>query len=113
MNVDEWIEYIIVLDKKVVLFIMIYFGIELLNKRVLDVVIDGEVYFKVVEVLNMNYLQLVVCMVIMDLMVEVEVFGVQIQFSENEVFNVIGCLVSNYEEVVGLKIFILDIVCIL
>ena len=34
MNVDEWIEYIIVSDKKVALPIMTHPGIELLNKRV-------------------------------------------------------------------------------
>ena len=32
MNVDEWIEYIIVSDKKVALPIMTHPGIELLNK---------------------------------------------------------------------------------
>ena len=46
MNVDEWIEYIIVSDKKVALPIMTHPGIELLNKRVLDAVTDGEVHFK-------------------------------------------------------------------
>lgn len=49
MNVDEWIEYIIVSDKKVALPIMTHPGIELLNKRVLDAVTDGEVHFKAVE----------------------------------------------------------------
>ena len=57
MNVDEWIEYIIVSDKKVALPIMTHPGIELLNKRVLDAVTDGEVHFKAVEALNMNYPQ--------------------------------------------------------
>ena len=109
MNVDEWIEYIIVSDKKVALPIMTHPGIELLNKRVLDAVTDGEVHFKAVEALNMNYPQSAACTVIMDLTVEAEAFGAQIQFSENEVPNVIGCLVSNYEEVVGLKIPTLDI----
>ena len=52
MNVDEWIEYIIVSDKKVALPIMTHPGIELLNKRVLDAVTDGEVHFKAVEALN-------------------------------------------------------------
>ena len=109
MNVDEWIEYIIVSDKKVALPIMTHPGIELLNKRVLDAVTDGEVHFKAVEALNMNYPQSAACTVIMDLTVEAEAFGAQIQFSENEVPNVIGRLVSNYEEVVGLKIPTLDI----
>ena len=109
MNVDEWIEYIMVSDKKVALPIMTHPGIELLNKRVLDAVTDGEVHFKAVEALNMNYPQSAACTVIMDLTVEAEAFGAQIQFSENEVPNVIGRLVSNYEEVVGLKIPTLDI----
>ena len=69
MNVDEWIEYIMVSDKKVALPIMTHPGIELLNKRVLDAVTDGEVHFKAVEALNMNYPQSAACTVIMDLTV--------------------------------------------
>ena len=77
MNVDEWIEYIIVSDKKVALPIMTHPGIELLNKRVLDAVTDGEVHFKAVEALNMNYPQSAACTVIMDLTVEAEAFRIE------------------------------------
>lgn len=104
MNIDQWINNIIKSDKKAAMPIMTHPGIELLNKKVLDAVTDGEVHFKAVEALNMNYPQSAACTVIMDLTVEAEAFGAQIQFSENEVPNITGRLVSNYDEVVNLKV---------
>lgn len=109
MNIDKWINDIIASDKRVALPIMTHPGIELLDKKVLDAVTDGEVHFKAVEALNVIYPQSVACTVIMDLTVEAEAFGAQIQFGENEVPNVIGRLVSNYDEVAGLQIPELDV----
>lgn len=104
MNVDQWIKDIIASGKRVVLPIMTHPGIELLGKRVLDAVTDGEVHFKAVEALNTHYPQSAACTVIMDLTVEAEAFGAQIQFADNEVPNVVGRLVSNYDEVVALQV---------
>lgn len=104
MNIDEWINEIIASDRRVALPIMTHPGIELLNRRVLDAVTDGEVHFKAVEALNQNYPQAAACTVIMDLTVEAEGFGAQIQFNENEVPNVIGRQVSNYDEVIRLEV---------
>lgn len=109
INVDKWIGSIIVSGKRVALPIMTHPGIELLGKRVLDAVTDGETHFRAVEALNANYPDSAACTVIMDLTVEAEAFGAQIQFSENEVPNVIGRLLSNYDEVARLEIPELDV----
>lgn len=58
-NVMELLLYIkdkLVLGKWVVIFIMIYLGIELLGKQVLDVVMNGEIYYYVICVLNECFL---------------------------------------------------------
>lgn len=104
MNIDRWIDTIISSKKKVALPIMTHPGIELLGNSVQDAVMDGEVHFRAIEALNRNFPQAVACTVIMDLTVEAEAFGAEVQFSENEVPNVIGRLASNYEEVERLQI---------
>lgn len=109
INVDKWIGDIITSGKSVALPIMTHPGIELLGKRVLDAVTDGEIHFKAVEALNANYADSVACTVIMDLTVEAEAFGAEVQFNENEVPNVIGQLLSSYDEVVKLEIPGLDV----
>ena len=104
MNVNQWIKDIIVSSKRVAMPIMTHPGIELLGKRVLDAVTDGEVHFKAVEALNAAYPQSAACTVIMDLTVEAEAFGAEILFSDNEVPNVVGRLLHNYDEVKALQV---------
>lgn len=104
MDIDKWINDIIASGKRVALPIMTHPGIEMLNRKVLDAVTDGKIHFQAIEALNVNFPQSVACTVIMDLTVEAEAFGAQIQFSEDEVPNVIGRLVSNYDEVAALEV---------
>lgn len=47
MNVSKWIKDIIASDKSLSMPIMTHPGIELLGKKVLDAVTDGEVHFQV------------------------------------------------------------------
>ena len=46
MNISKWIEDIITSDKSLSMPIMTHPGIELLGKKVLDAVTDGEVHSK-------------------------------------------------------------------
>lgn len=64
-------------------------------------------YYNVIKVLSEKYF-IVVVIVIMDLMVEVEVFGVEIVFFENEVFSVVGCFFNDEEVIDKLEIFVLN-----
>lgn len=52
MNISKWIEDIITSDKSLSMPIMTHPGIELLGKKVLDAVTDGEVHFQAIHALN-------------------------------------------------------------
>lgn len=78
---------------------MIHPGIELLGKKVLDAVTDGEVHFQAIHALNERFPQAMACTAIMDLTVEAEVFGSQLCMSEHEAPTVTGRLLTSFEEV--------------
>ena len=108
MNVSKWIEEIITSDKCFSMPIMTHPGIELLGKRVIDAVTDGEIHFQAIRALNDRFPQSVACTAIMDLTVEAEAFGAQLCMSKNEVPTVTGRLLTCYDEVEALQIPTLD-----
>ena len=55
MNVSKWIKDIIASDKSLSMPIMTHPGIELLGKKVLDAVTDGEVHFQAIRALNERF----------------------------------------------------------
>lgn len=78
-------------------------GIELVGATVLDAVSKGEVHADAICALNERHPAAAVT-AIMDLTVEAEAFGAEIAFSKDEIPNVIGRLVSDYESVEALKV---------
>ena len=108
MNISKWIEDIITSDKSLSMPIMTHPGIELLGKKVLDAVTDGEVHFQAIHALNERFPQAMACTAIMDLTVEAEAFGSQLCMSEHEVPTVTGRLLTSFEEVNALQIPSLD-----
>lgn len=108
MNVSKWIEEIITSNKCFSMPIMTHPGIELLGKRVIDAVTDGEIHFQAIRALNDRFPQSMACTAIMDLTVEAEAFGAQLCMSKNEVPTVIGRLLTCYDEVEALQIPTLD-----
>lgn len=108
MNVSKWIKDIIASDKSLSMPIMTHPGIELLGKKVLDAVIDGEVHFQAIRALNERFPKAMACTAIMDLTVEAEAFGSQLCMSEHEVPTVTGRLLTSFEEVNALQIPSLD-----
>lgn len=82
-------------------------GIELCGSTVLKAVTDGQAHADAILALNDKFPADAVT-AIMDLTVEAEAFGAEIQFSENEIPNIIGRLVSNADEVAALEIPSLD-----
>lgn len=88
-------------NKRLALPIMTHSGIELIGKKVIDAVTNGEVHAQAVCALAEKYPS-VASSVIMDLTVEAEAFGAEIHFSDNEVPSVVGRLVSTREEVEAL-----------
>lgn len=104
MNISKWIEDIIKSDKRFSMPIMTHPGIELLGKKVLDAVTDGEVHYQAICALNGRFPQAMACTAIMDLTVEAEAFGARLSMSENEVPTVTGRLLTCYDEVEALRI---------
>ena len=93
--------------KRLVIPIMTHPGIELCGSTVLKAVTDGQAHADAILALNDKFPADAVT-AIMDLTVEAEAFGAEIKFSENDIPNVIGRLVSNYDEVAALEIPTLD-----
>ena len=103
----EWIVSIIDSANRISIPIMTHSGIELIGKRVIDAVTDGQVHAQAVRALADRYPS-AASTVIMDLTVEAEAFGAEIVFSENEVPNVVGRLLSSREDIDRLEIPLLD-----
>ena len=109
MNISKWIESIIKSDIFFSMPIMTHPGIELLGKRVLDAVTDGEIHYQAIRILNEKYPQAMACTAIMDLTVEAEAFGAQLSMSDNEVPTVTGRLLTCYDDIEALQIPTLEV----
>lgn len=109
MNISKWIESIIKSDKCFSMPIMTHPGIELLGKRVLDAVTDGEIHYQAISILNEKYPQAMACTAIMDLTVEAEAFGAGLSMSDNEVPTVTGRLLTCYDDIEALQIPTLEV----
>ncbi|WP_243347820.1 uroporphyrinogen decarboxylase family protein [Parabacteroides sp. FAFU027] len=102
-NMKEWANQQIANKKRIAIPIMTHPGIEMIGKRVVDAVQNGEVHAQAVIELGKIYPSAATT-VIMDLTVEAEAFGCQIDFPENDMPHIIGRLVSNAEEIDNLKV---------
>ena len=98
-----WMQNVINDKKRIAIPIMTHPGIELTGKTVLEAVLSGNVHFEAIKALDQKY-PAAACTTIMDLTVEAEAFGATINFPENEVPTVFGCLVSGKESVEKLQI---------
>lgn len=103
MNMKNWAESLINSPKVVAVPIMTHPGIEMIGKCVRDAVTNGEVHAEAIIAVDKKY-PAAASTVIMDLTVEAEAFGAQIEFTDHDVPNVIGRLVSNFDEVQALVV---------
>jgi len=83
--------------------VMTHPGIEMIGKKVIDAVQNGEVHARAIKKLNEVY-PVAATTVIMDLTLEAEAFGCQIEFQEDDMPHIRGRLVSNAEEIDNLKV---------
>ena len=90
MELSLYIKDKLVSGKRVAIPIMTHPGIELLGKRVLDAVTNGEIHYHAIRALNECFPQSAACTTIMDLTVEAEAFGARLSMSPNEVPSVCG-----------------------
>ncbi len=102
-NMKNWADQQIAGKKRFAIPIMTHPGIEMIGKRVVDAVQSGEVHAQAIKKLSEVYPSAATT-VIMDLTVEAEAFGCQIEFQENDMPHILGRLVSNAEEIDRLQI---------
>ena len=98
INMNEWIASVISSKERVAIPIMTHSGIEIIGKTVKDAVTDGVVHYEAIMALAEKYPS-AASSVIMDLTVEAEAFGADIVFSDHEVPNIVGRLVSTVEDI--------------
>lgn len=103
MNIRNWANQQINNNIRIAIPIMTHPGIEMIGKTVRDAVQDGKVHAKAIEKLNEVY-PTAASTVIMDLTLEAEAFGCQIDFPENDMPHILGRLVSNAYDVENLKV---------
>jgi len=87
--------------------VMTHPGIEIIGSTVRRAVTDGSVHADAITALNARYPAAAVT-AIMDLTVEAEAFGADILFSEDDIPNITGRLVSDYDSVAALQVPGLD-----
>ncbi len=88
--------------------IMTHPGIELIGKKVIDAIKDGQTHYEAVMALRKRFPQSVASTTIMDLSVEAEAFGANIVFDDNEVPTVTGRMLESVADVEALQIPSLD-----
>lgn len=103
INMKEWAQGILSNPKRIAIPIMTHPGIELCAYTVKQAVTSGEIHAEAIRKLNEVY-PAAACTVIMDLTVEAEAFGAQVVFTDNEVPNVVGRLVSDRASVEALEV---------
>lgn len=100
---NQWTEKIITTPQRAAIPIMTHPGIEALGYKVTDAVKNGEVHYQAIQYLAEHYPS-AACSTIMDLTVEAEAFGCQIEFPENDMPHVLGRLVCDEASVEALQV---------
>ncbi|MCK9311877.1 MAG: uroporphyrinogen decarboxylase family protein, partial [Bacteroidales bacterium] len=103
INMNSWKNDIILQKRNLVVPIMTHPGIELIGKKVIDAVTNGEIQAQAILKLNEIYPS-DACTVIMDLTVEAEAFGAPIVFPMDEVPSVTNRCVFDFESVEKLQV---------
>lgn len=107
INMKAWAQQVISDSQRIAIPIMTHPGIELCHYTVEQAVRNGEIHAEAIQKLNESYPP-AASTVIMDLTVEAEAFGADIQFTEEDVPNITGRLVSDFASVEALSIPTLD-----
>lgn len=103
INMTNWIVQQIENKKRISIPIMTHPGIEMIGKTVQQAVQNGEIHAQAIQKLA-EVFPSAATTVIMDLTLEAEAFGCQIEFQGNDMPHILGRLVSNAEEIENLKV---------
>lgn len=99
----SWIKKIVESEKLVNIPVLTHPGIEAMGHKVIEAVKDGQVHYEAIKYLADKYPSFACC-TIMDLTVEAEAFGAEIEFTDNDLPHVLGRLVSDGESVERLEV---------
>ncbi len=103
INMNGWIARQIENKKRIAIPIMTHPGIEMIGKTVKEAVQCGQVHADAIKKLA-EVFPSAATTVIMDLTLEAEAFGCEIEFQQNDMPHIRGRLVSNAEEIENLKV---------
>lgn len=78
-------------------------GIEAIGHKVIEAVKNGDIHYEAIKYLADNY-PTFACCTIMDLTVEAEAFGAEVEFTDNDLPHVLGRLVCDAESVEKLAV---------
>lgn len=102
-TMTQWVAGVTTAKTRIAIPILTNPGIELCGCTINEAVTNGKIHAAAIRRLNEIY-PAAASTVIMDLTVEAEAFGAEINFPENEVPTVTGRLVTNLEEVEALPV---------
>lgn len=102
-NMKEWISCVIAEKNRIAIPIMTHPGIEMIGRSIREAVQSGECHADAIFRLHTAYPSAATT-VIMDLTLEAEAFGCQIDFPENDMPHIKGRLVSTEEEIRNLRV---------
>lgn len=103
INMKSWINQQITNGTRISIPIMTHPGIEMIGKTVKDAVQYGEIHALAIKKLAEVY-PTAATTVIMDLTLEAEAFGCQIEFQENDMPHILGRLLTSAEDIENLKV---------
>lgn len=103
INMTNWMRQQIENNTRISIPIMTHPGIEMIGKTVKEAVQNGETHAKAIKKLA-EVFPSAATTVIMDLTLEAEAFGCQIEFQEDDMPHILGRLVSTAEEIENLKV---------
>jgi len=102
-NMREWVDTILKSETRIAIPIMTHTGIELTGEKVINAVNSGYSHYQAIKAIYDTYPTGASTM-IMDLTVEAEAFGSNVNFYDNEVPVISGRLVKDEESIDNLKI---------
>lgn len=103
INMKSWINQQLTNKTRISIPIMTHPGIEMIGKNVKDAVQNGEIHAQAIKKLAKVYPSAATT-VIMDLTLEAEAFGCQIEFQENDMPHILGRLLTCAEDIENLKV---------
>lgn len=98
----KWKGRIALQSQSVAFPLMTYPGLQLTDKKVIDMVTSGEVQFSCIEALTKRYPQMPAIPMSMDLSLEAEAFGSKVSFSDNGIPTISERIIHDHSEIENL-----------